>query len=500
MPSAAAAAEWSVDAGHEALSLLREYSLDELEAELARRRFLPYVRRMFPLYRPAAHHGLLADALEAVERGDFRFLVVTMPPRHGKSEQVSVHFPAWFLGRNPSARVIGASYSGALANRFSRRARNQLQAPAWPFPHRTSGDLAQVVAWDLESPWRGGYVSAGVGGSITGMGADLLIVDDPVKDAAEAESETMRENTWEWFTSTAFTRLHPGGAVVVVATRWHHDDLVGRLLAAEDGAKWRVVDMPALAGPGDPLGRAEGEALWPERYPASELERIRVQIGSRHFEALYQQRPSDERGNILRRDWWRWHDPALLPADVSWVLQSWDTAFKKGRENDWSVCLTAAAGHGGFYALDLWRGKVSFPELERQVRLQYAKWRPDEVIVEDAASGQSLLQVLNHGLAASARPDSNAGTGSGAWVPVVPVRVEGDKVAMANAASPWLEAGLWSLPEGAEWAGGLVEECARFPFGADDDQVDAFSQATMRLARRAWAGEWVADVAARMRA
>lgn len=245
---------------------------------LARSDLLLFTRRMFPQYDVADHHKRIAIALHAIECGDLDRLVITMPPRHGKSELASVHFPAWFLGRNPDQRIIAASYAATLAYRFSRRARNLLNHPLWPFAVRAAGDLANVQSWDVEGH-RGGYYAAGVGGGIAGHGADLLLIDDPVRSAEEADSETYRERTWEWFNQDAVTRLEPGGRIVLIGTRWHEDDLIGRALAS--GEVWERIDLPALD--------EDGCALWPDRFSAEMFDRIKTQIGARAFEALYQQ-------------------------------------------------------------------------------------------------------------------------------------------------------------------------------------------------------------------
>lgn len=444
-----------------------EHTIDDLEAILARRRLIRFTERMFPGYRAADHHRLIASHLEAVERGDIDRLLITMAPRHGKSELASVQFPAWYLGRNPDNRVIATSYAAGLAYRFSRRARNVLIQPAYPFAVRPAGDLANVQAWDVADR-RGGYVSAGVGGAVTGLGAHLLVIDDPVKSAEEADSEAYRDRAWEWYQQTAYTRLEDGGAVVCIGTRWHQDDLIGRLLAAQEtgGDRWTVLHLPALDD--------DGRALWSEKYDVAALDRIRAAIGSRAWEALYQGRPSPAEGGILKRHWWRYWvpDSALWnfrssPA-TEFVIQGWDTAFKKGAENDYSACVTIAVRPDGYYVLDVWRDRVEYPSLKRAVAAQYQKWRPDEVLVEDKASGQSILQEM--------RTDSR--------LPVVPFKSDKDKIARVNAITPTVESGNVVLPVGASWEGDFVEECAGFPNATHDDQVDAFAMPLGELVLR----------------
>lgn len=433
---------------------------------LARENLIVFTRRLFPGYRPADHHWRIADALQALARGDVPFLAITMPPRHGKSELASVHFPAWFLGRNPDRRIIAASYSAALAYRFSRRARNLFALPDWPFAARTAGDLANVQAWDIAGH-RGGYVSAGVGGAITGMGADILLIDDPVKSAEEADSEAFRERAWEWFTQTALTRLEPGGRVVLIGTRWHESDLIGRALEMPQ-TPWLHLDLPAL-------NDDETEALWPERFPVETLLAIRERIGLRAFAALYQQRPAPQEGALLKRDWWQ-HWRAPLPP-LQWLLQSWDTAYKTGRENDYSVCLTIGLAPPNIYLLDLWRDRVPFPDLKRAVRDQAGKWQPDEIVVEDAASGQSLVQEFGR------VPDPTE-VFLPPPLPLIGVKPDRDKLARVHAITPYIQAGHVFVPAEAGWADAFVEECAVFPGGRHDDQVDALTQGVLHLAAR----------------
>ena len=270
---------------------------------------LEFTQLTYESYAPAPHHRLLADALEKVERGEIKRLMVFMPPRHGKSELASVRFPAWYLGRNPDRRVIAASYGSVMANKFSRRARNLIDSPAFRriFPDtELAGDAAAVQFWAIEGK-DGQYNAAGVGGGITGEGADLLLIDDPVKDAEAAASLTIREKTYDWYTSTAYTRLNDErGAIVLIQTRWHEDDLAGKLLrdAAEGGEQWHVLRLPALADGDDPLGRKEGEALWPARFPVERLNVIRSTLRNNDWwDALYQQTPPEALGGRYFRSW-----------------------------------------------------------------------------------------------------------------------------------------------------------------------------------------------------
>lgn len=429
---------------------------------LARRSLAAFTRRMFRGYTPGRHLDLLIDAVERAVAAPAGRLIVTMPPRHSKSLHVSEHLPAWYLGAFPDNRVIGAANTASLAYTFSRRVRNKLADPLWPFPGvRVAEDKGAVQAWDLDGH-RGGYLAVGVGGTPTGQGADLLVVDDPIRSAADADSQTVRDALWEWYQGTIRTRLEPAASIVLTATRWHEDDLTGRLLAAESagGEPWEHLHLPALSDDGDPL--------WPERWPLPELERARIAVGARTWEAQYQGRPSPAEGAVLKRDWWGWYDRAA-PPHFSVTIQSADTAFKTGTANDWSVVLTWGLAPDGYYLIDRWRERVAFPDLKRAAVAAYDRWRPEAVYVEDAASGQSLVQELQ----------------SATRLPVIPVRPDRDKLARVHAVSPTVEAGKVKLPRGAAWADEFVEEAAAFPHGAHDDQVDAFTLGLAQLIGRA---------------
>lgn len=433
---------------------------------------LTFTTTTFPRYRPAHHHRLIAEHLGAVERGEIDRLMIFMPPRHGKTELASIRFPAWFLGRNPDKRVIGASYASGLAFRISRQARNLLTLTTWPFPHRLAPDLANVQSWDIDDH-RGGYIAAGVNGPITGSGAHLLIIDDPFKNSEEADSPVIRENVWEWYTSTAYTRLEDAGAVVLIQTRWHHDDLAGRLLAAQaaGGDRWTTLHLPAIA--------EDGSALWPEKYARPALDRIKAATGSRVFNALYQGRPSNDESALLKRHWWRTYQ--RLPRRFDQVIQSWDTTFKGGVQNDYAVGQVWGKAGADYYLLDQVRDRMDFPAMLAAVRALAAKW-PDArtKLIEDTANGPAVIATLKHEVAG-----------------LIPVTPEGGKIARVNAVAGLVESGNVHLPspDTAPWIGDFIEECTAFPTGAHDDQVDAMSQALVRLsAPRRRTDDWDGQV------
>ena len=425
---------------------------------LARADLACYAVAMCPGYRVARHHRVLIERLEAVERGEVKRLMIFMPPRHGKSLTASCVFPSWYLGRNPARSVIAASYGAELAEDFGRRTRNLMSDPlhAAIFPDcRLAADSAAQRRFDTTAG--GSYYAVGRGGAITGRGADLLLLDDLLKDTEEARSETIRRSMHDWYQHVAYTRLAPGGAIVMIQTRWHADDLAGRLLREHADENWETIDMPAIAEVDDEFRKA-GDALWPEMFPLEMLRAIRVAVGGSAWASLYQQRPSAAEGNVFKREWWRLYreQPACKR-----IVQSWDTAFKSGAENDYSVCTTWGVSESGYYLLWLWRDRVEFPELKRRMRWLADQWKPAQILVEDRASGQSLIQELRHSTC----------------LPVIPVKVDSDKMARAQSVTALVEAGRVFLPEGAAWLGDFIDELAAFPKGAHDDCVDSLTQA-----------------------
>jgi predicted phage terminase large subunit-like protein len=427
---------------------------------LAREDLACYAIALWPQFELARHHDLIVSRLEAVERGEVSRLMIFLPPRHGKSLLASAIFPAWYLGRHPDRQLIFATYGQELSDDFGRYVRNLIVDPLHRaiFPHcKLSEDSS--AAHRFNTICGGAYFAVGRGGPITGRGAHLLVIDDPLKDYAEANSETVRRTLYDWFCSVAYTRLAPGGAIVLVQTRWHEDDLAGRLLANNFGDEWEVLCLPAIAEH-DESFRREGEALWPDRFGLAELERRRIAIGGRAWASLYQQRPAAAEGVIFKRDWLQFYRPPLTVAPNR-IVQSWDTAYKKGTENDFSVCTTWAVADNGYYLLHLWRGRVDFPELKRVLVSLAEKWKPNAILVEDRASGQSLIQELKNSTA----------------LPIIPVKVDSDKQTRAQAVTPLMEAGKIFLPESAPWVSDFIEEMACFPNGIHDDVVDSTTQA-----------------------
>ncbi len=427
-----------------------------------------------PSYEAAAHLNDLDDALEAVERGEFKRLIVIEPPRHGKSEKISLRFPCWYLAKHPGEYIVQAGYAESIALTHSRKARDIFITPemARLFPdihHRPERAGQETIlpprqaAHEWGTQHGGSYYAVGIGGGLTGRGFNLGIIDDPVKDEEEASSQTIRDKVWDWYTTVFRTRAEPDAAIIIVMTRWHQDDLAGRLLrqAHEDPTadQWTVLHFPAIK---------DGQALWPERYPIEELMTIRSSIGGRAFESLYQGNPTVAEGQIIKREWWQYFK---VRPEFTRTIHSWDTAFKDKTLNDYSVCTIWGETQTRIYLLDVWRAKVEFPELKRMVLALYDRDKPNAVLVEDKASGQSLIQELKR--------DTR--------IPVFPVKVDSNKVARANAVTPMIESGRVFLPSNAPWLFDYIEELSAFPNAEHDDQVDSTTQALSFLLLRS---EW----------
>jgi len=406
------------------------------------------------------HVRKIAAALEAVERGDVNRLILALPPRAGKSELASRIFPAWYLGRDRRRRVMIGSASGELATDFGRNMRDILMSPEHikVFPDcRVNEDSSAVERFDIKDG--GGVISVGRGGQSVGRGASFLGIDDPLKNRLEADSETIRESCKRWFTQSLYTRMEPDpktgkpGAIVVTSTRWHEDDLTGWLLREQAFMGWVVVSFPAIAEEDEEF-RKEGEALWPERFPLAGLTEAK-ELDPAGFIAGYQQRPTAAEGGIFKRNWWGKYSGEL--PRFKRVFQSWDTAFKAKTSNDYSVCTTWGDTGRDLYLLDAWRGRAEFPALCVQANTIAARFTPNAVLVEDRASGQSLIQELK----------------KTTKLPVLGRKVEMDKESRAHAVTPLVESGKVLLPAAARWLNDYLDELSSFPKGKYDDQVDS---------------------------
>jgi predicted phage terminase large subunit-like protein len=437
------------------LSIKQKAALELLRRRVAKKDLMKFSEATLPGFMRSDHLDQIADRLEAIEKGKINRLMIFAPPRHGKTEVVSVRFPAMYLGKHQQAQIIATSYAESLAYSNSWSVRTTIESPQyqrlWPLTLDRSG----AVRWQLADKEnnRASYIAAGVGGGITGEGANLLLIDDPVKNKEEAESEVVREKIWSWYRTVARTRLQPDAAVVLVMTRWHTADLAGKLVdLAKTNPKadqWEVLHLKAIDN---------GKALWPERYPLEELEKIRESIGGRDFEALYQGNPTIAEGSIFKRDWWKYY--SVRPSMFLRIIHSWDTAFKIGEDLDPTVCTVWGETYDGYYLLDVWRRCVEFPELKKTTISMFNRDRSNAVLIEDKASGQSLIQEIRK-----------------TRIPVLAIKVDKDKVARANACTPLIQSGKVFLPEYAPWLFDYIEELSGFPHADHDDQVDSTTQA-----------------------
>jgi predicted phage terminase large subunit-like protein len=420
-----------------------------LKRRHARRGLIPFTEYTNAAYEPAPPHSEIAEKLEAVERGEIDRLMIFMPPRHGKSELASRRFPAWFMGRNPDKQIIAASYNSDLASDFGREVRNIIKTNEFSrlFNVKLAEDSRAAGRWNTDAG--GAYVAAGVGTAVTGRGAHILLIDDPVKDREEAESELRRETIWNWYTSTAYTRLMPGGAVILIQTRWHEDDLGGRLLEAEGngGDQWVKVNLPALH---------DGKALWPERYDVDALKRIKAAIGPRDFEALYQQNPTPDDGTFFLRDWFKRHDD---PPKLGHVYITSDYAVTEDG-GDWTAHLVWNYHEDTLTLIDGWTGQTSADVWIEELLRLFKQHRPlcyfGEAGVIVKAVKPMLTRRMNE-LRVFSRTE---------WIPSI-----SDKPTRARAFQARAAMGKVSLPR-SDLGEKVLTQLLSFPAGKHDDLVD----------------------------
>jgi predicted phage terminase large subunit-like protein len=427
-----------------------------------------YVNYSYPGFLCGPHHSLIIDALSRLESREISRLIISMPPRHGKSLLGSELFPCWYLGRNPTHEAMAVTYSQERANDAGRKVRNRMQSPLFRaiFPSGgISRDSEAKNRFDLVSG--GAYYGVGVNGPITGRGGNLISVDDPIKNRAEAESETIRASIKAWYQDDLYTRLMPNAVIAVFMTRWHEDDLAGWLLSEHQHEGWHVLSLPALAEENDPLGREYGEALWPQAFPRRRLLEIKESLGSRGWNSLYQQRPAPEEGGIFLRSWVKRYDE---PPHLLRRIASWDTATSEKDAAAWSVGQIWGESLDGYYLLDQVRGRWEFPELLAAVKAQYAKWKPSAVLIEDKSSGRQVAQSIKRE----------------STMPVIPINPPPGhgKVVRARIVSPTVEAGNVYLPNKAGWLTDLEGELFAFPNARYADQVDALTQALEYMSKR----------------
>lgn len=464
--------------------------LDEYEALLAaklrglsRESLLEFTKYTFPLFRENWHHRVMCQHLDALASGLITRLLIFAPPRHTKSELFSRRLPAYALGKNPNELIMSCSYGGDLATAMGRDVQRIMLDPTYHelFPKSRLQDSSAKVAlvdkrvrsaglFEIVGA-KGTYLAAGVGGAITGKGFTLGLIDDPIKNQEEANSATYRERVWEWFTKTFYTRRQKGARIGITLTRWHDDDLAGRVIKElsqfEEGEPWTVLTLPAVADgelhPLDP--RSPGEVLWPSEFNDVFMREQRRTLGERGFASLYQQRPSPAEGNIVKRTWWKYYD--TIPEEFDAVASSWDLTCDDGEKSDYVAGVVVGVKGADAYILDLLNEQLTFTQGKRAIEAMKKKWpAATATYVEKAANGFATL-------------DSMKRTMSG----MIGVQAKGSKEDRVNACSPLIEAGNLWLPTSAvaPWAGKIVEQFAAFPKGDHDDIVDAITQAIIKM-------------------
>lgn len=463
----------------EALSVEDQAKRELATRIMSRRRLLPFVEKFNPDYDAGWVHKDVCRRLEQFSRDvvDQKSprLMLFMPPRHGKSTLASVAFPAWHLGRNPEHEFISCSYSGSLAMGFSRKVRQVLREPSYKalFKTRLDPDSQSAEAWLTTAG--GGFVAAGVGGGITGKGAHILVIDDPVKNREDAESQNNRDANWDWYTSTAYTRLAPGGGVLVILTRWHDDDLAGRLLkaASQGGDVWEVVRYPAIAEEDEEF-RKVGEALHPARYSVEALRRIEKAVGPRDWSALFQQNPVADDGQYFTRSMVKYYSLDEVNHKEMKFYCAWDLAIGKNDRNDYTVGIVVGINEqDDMYVCDLVRGRWDGFELVERILDLYVQWKPSIVGIEkghiEMAIGPFLeKRVRERGLYEAYFKDLKVG--------------RRDKEARARAIQGRMQQGKVYFPREASFTSSLIAEMLRFPNGMHDDQVDALSWIGLMMA------------------
>jgi len=433
--------------------------------------FLEFIKYIWPEFISGYHHRIISEKFNKIANGEIKRLIVNMPPRHTKSEFASNYLPAWMIGKNPKLKIIQATHTAELAVRFGRKAKHVIDSPEYKEIFDTSLQEDSKAAGRWETAQGGEYFAVGVGGAMTGRGADLLIIDDPHKEK-DLLSRDSFDKAYEWYTSGPRQRLQPGGRIILVMTRWSTRDLTGALLKAQKdvkGDEWEVVEFPAILPNDNPV--------WPEYWKKDELEAVKASISIGKWNAQYMQSPTSEEGAIIKREWWRnWKGKE--PPKCIFTLQSYDTAFMKKETADYSAITTwgvfeSEDGGQNVILLNAFKDRYEFPELRRKAHEEYLYWRPDIVLVEAKASGIPLTHELRK-----------------VGVPVINFTPSkgNDKHVRVNSIAPLFEAGKIWAPKHEHFAQEVIEECAAFPHGDYDDYVDSMTQAIMRLRGGAFVG------------
>ncbi len=461
----------------EILALLEELE-GVKERESCQTSFLPFVRSQWASFIHGRHHEIMAEAFEKVASGELKRLIINMPPRHTKSEFASYLFPAWFLGRYPNKKIIQTAHTAELSVGFGRKVRNLIQSEDYQKIFKgvaLSADSKAAGRWNTNKG--GEYFAIGVGGAVTGKGADVLVIDDPhsEQDATiGAYNPDVYDKVYEWYTSGPRQRLQPGGAIIIVMTRWSKRDLTGQIIKnstqKEGSSEWEVIELPAIM--------PSGNALWEEFWKKEELLSLKAELPISKWSAQYQQDPTSEEGALIKREWWQeWDKPHLPPCEA--IIQSWDTAFLKTQRADYSACTTWGIFHHpnadgqtvpNLILIDAYKEKLEFPELKKAAYDKYHEFEPDQMIIEAKAAGSPLIFELR-----------------AMGIPVTeftPSRGQ-DKIARVNAVTDLFASNvIWHPP--TRWADEVIEECAAFPAGDNDDLVDSTTQALLRFRQGGW--------------
>jgi predicted phage terminase large subunit-like protein len=451
----------------EALDEISRYETEQIK-KIGQTDLLSFADHVYPGYKVGPHHRRLANIFEEIAAGKKKRVIVNIAPRHGKSELISYLAPAWFLGKYPHKKVIMASHTADLAVDFGRRVRNLVADEKYKdiFPQiELQQDSKSASRWGTN--FKGEYFAIGVGGALAGRGADLFIIDDP---HSEQEAKQMRPEVflpaWEWFQSGPIQRLMPGGAIIVVMTRWSKLDLtaqiVNHMVKNEDADQWEVVEFPAIL--------PSGKALWPEFWPVEELEAKKVGMDPRYWQAQYMQDPTAEEGALIKREWWQIWDKDS-PPECEFIIMSLDAAQEANNRADynalttWGVFQNEETNVYNIILLNSVKKRMEFPELKAMVLEEYKEWEPDAFIVEKKSNGSALYQELRR----MGVPVSEFTPGKGQ-----------DKIARVNAVSDLFSSGIVWAPD-RRWAKDVIEECNDFPSGANDDLVDSTTQALLRF-------------------
>ena len=453
------------------LSLLEEYEQSKKRQECGDN-FLPFVKHIWSAFIEGYHHTKMADAFDRVARGELKRLIINMPPRHTKSEFASYLLPAWYLGKYPEKKIIQIAHTAELAVGFGRKVRNLVGSEDFKnvFPDvALQSDSKAAGRWNTNKG--GEYFAIGVGGAVTGKGADVLIIDDPHSEQeGQSGDPSVFDRVYEYYTSGPRQRLQPGGSIVIVMTRWHKRDLTGQILKAQESRAgvddWEVIEFPAIL--------PSGKSLWQEFWDIEELKKLRAELPVAKWSAQYQQDPTSEEGAIVKREWWKnWEYNE--PPKCEFIIQSWDTAFLKTQRADYSACTTwgvfynESEGTGvvepNVILLDAFKDRMEFPELKKKAFDHWKEWQPDAFIVEGKAAGMPLIFELRQmGIPVSEYTPSRGN----------------DKIARVNAVADLFASGIVWAPE-KRFSEEVIEEFAAFPSGEHDDLVDASTQALLRF-------------------